>query len=285
VLGKVASVEVMAQLLEGKIELGGVELDATVLFTDVRNFTALCETLAPQQSLALLNELLSAISEVIEAQGGVFDKFIGDGVMALFGAPVTRPDDARRAVEAALEIQRRVAALRPGLATRGLPAPQVSVGMHAARMVAGNIGSPTRLNYTVLGDGVNLAARLEGLTKRYHVPIIVGERTRNDAGEGFLFRELDKVRVRGRTMPERIFEPLGAPGSQDPREQEWLAIWHAHLDDFRARRWDVAQSGFERLAMEPGYERLAAIYLGYLAGFAVRPPGPDWDTAFTLYEK
>lgn len=285
VLGKVASSDVVAQLLEGRIDLGGVELDATVMFTDVRNFTALCEQLEPQQSLALLNELLTVISEVIEAKGGVVDKYLGDGAMGLFGAPVAREGDTRRAVEAALEIQRRMAQLRPRLAGRGLPAPLVGVGLNTASVVAGNIGSATRLNYTVLGDGVNLAARLESLTKRYHVPIVVGARTRSECGEGIVFRELDKVRVRGRSSGERIYEPLGAESEITAEDRARLDRWHALLEAFRARRWQEADAGFAELASVPGYERLISIYRGYVATFAAQPPGPEWDGAFTLYEK
>lgn len=285
VLGKVASSEVVTQLLEGEIELGGTEVEATVMFTDIRNFTAICESLTPQRSLHLLNQFLTAISEVVEAHGGVVDKYLGDGVMAVFGAPVTRPDDTHRAVEAALEIRRRVAALGPALAAQGLPHPQVGVGLNSARLVAGNIGSPTRLNYTVLGDGVNLAARLEGLTKRYLVPIVAGERTRDGTRMDIVFRELDKVRVRGKTVAERIFEPLGREAEVGPAGMASLARWHDALGLFRSGAWAPARAAFEQLGGEAGYERLVQIYLGYIRELEARPPGPDWDAAFTLYEK
>src|SRR5688572_20992106 len=180
VLGKVASSEVVAQLMENRIELGGAEVEATVMFTDMRNFTGIAESLSPQQSLQLLNRVLTVVSEVIESHGGIVDKYLGDGAMGVFGAPVRREDDAQRAVVAALEIRDRVHGLGPELAERGLPAAQIGVGLNTASMVAGNIGSPSRLNYTVLGDGVNLASRLEGLTNRYHVPIVVGSRTRDE---------------------------------------------------------------------------------------------------------
>ncbi len=283
-LGKVASSEVVVQLLAGRIALGGEERDVTVMFTDIRNFTALCETLTPVQSLQLLNEFLTAISEVVEAHEGVVDKYLGDGVMAIFGAPVTRPDDAQRALDCALEIRRRVEGLGPGLAARGLPHPEIGLGMNTSRVIAGNMGSPSRLNYTVLGDGVNLAARLEGLTKRYHVPIVVGSATREDV-TGIVWRELDKVRVRGKTVPERIFEPLGREGEVSAAELLRLARWHEGLEAFRQRKWIEARAAFEALADERGYVRLAAIYLGYLRDLMARPPGDDWDAAFTLYDK
>ena len=285
ILGKVASNEVVTRLLEGgDIELGGEERDVTVMFTDIRNFTALVEKLTPDQSLQLLNQFLTVISEVIEAHGGVVDKYLGDGVMALFGAPITRPDDAQRALNCALEIRRRLEALGPVLSARGLPHPQVGIGINTSRVVAGNIGSPSRLNYTVLGDGVNLASRLEGLTKRYHVPIVVGFTTRDQVRD-IVCRELDKVRVRGKTVPERIFEPLGVEGSLKPAQVVQLAQWHEALELFRLRSWDAAAASFRELATVAGYERITTIYLGYIRDLAANPPGDDWDASFTLYEK
>lgn len=284
VLGKVASGEVVEQLLAGHIALGGVELDAAVMFTDLRNYTALAERLTPTQNLQLLNEYLTAISAEVEGRGGVVDKYLGDGMMAVFGAPVPRPDDVQRAVEAALSIRGRVAALRPRMDELGLPHPEVGIGLNAGRVVAGNVGSPTRLNYTVLGDGVNLASRLEGLTKRYLVPIVAGSSVR-EATTGIVYRELDKVRVRGRSVPERIFEPLGREGEVDGGMLALLQRWHAALEDFRGRRWREARLGFEALAAERAYARVAALHLGYLRELDARPPGPDWDAAFTLYDK
>ena len=284
VLGKVASSEVVTQLLESRIELGGAEVDATVMFTDMRNFTAIAESLNPQQSVQLLNRVLTEVSRVIESHGGVVDKYLGDGAMGIFGAPVTRPDDVQRAVLAALEIRSRVNALGPELTARGLPAPQVGVGVNTSRMVAGNIGSPSRLNYTVLGDGVNLASRLEGLTKRYHVPIVCGSRTR-EGSQGFVWRELDKVRVRGKTQAERIYEPLGREGQIALDQLARLSQWHGALEYFRGRQWSRARAVLEQLSGERDYVRLVSIYGGYLRELAANPPGDDWDAAFTLYDK
>jgi adenylate cyclase len=283
-LGKVASSEVVSQLLRGDIELGGEEREVTVMFTDIRNFTALCEALTPQQSLSLLNQFLTAISEVVEKHEGVVDKYLGDGVMAIFGAPVTRPDDAQRALECALEIRRRVAALGPALSARGLPHPDIGIGVNTSSVIAGNIGSPTRLNYTVLGDGVNLASRLEGLTKRYLVPIVVGARTRDNV-KSIIWRELDKVRVRGKTVAERIYEPLGREGEVASGDLVNLVRWHDALADYRERRWNRARAAFETLASERSYSRLTAIYLGYLRELLANPPGGEWDASFTLYDK
>ena len=284
VLGKVASSDVVTQLLAGQIELGGAELDASVMFTDIRNFTGICETLTPHQSLTMLNQFLTTISEVVEAHGGVVDKYLGDGLMAVFGAPVTRPDDPQRAVEAALDIRRSVAALGPALAARGLPHPQVGVGLNSARLVAGNVGSPTRMNYTVLGDGVNLASRLESLTKRYLVPIVVGGTT-HDQVTGIVWRELDKVRVKGKTQAERIYEPIGREGEVSSAERTQLVRWHDALQDYRERRFNRANAALEALSIVPGYERIASIYRGYVRTLLANPPADDWDASFTLYDK
>jgi adenylate cyclase len=284
VLGKVASSEVVKQLLDNAIPLQGEELDATVMFTDVRNFTALCEELRPRDSLALLNEFLTVISAVVEQHDGVVDKYLGDGVMALFGAPVPRPDDAQRAIGAALEIRQRIDRLRPELAARGLPHPDIGIGLNTSRVVAGNIGSPSRLNYTVVGDGVNLASRLEGLTKRYLVPIVVGNRTRESV-HGIVFRELDKVRVRGRSVAERIFEPLGREGEVGAEQLRLLERWHEGLEAFRARRFAAASAIFAALEGEQGYARLTALFKGYIRTLLAVPPDETWDAAFTLYDK
>ena len=283
-LGKIASSEVVVKLLQGQIELGGEERDVTVMFTDVRNFTALAESLEPQQSLSLLNEFLTAISEVVEEHEGVVDKYLGDGVMAIFGAPVTRPDDAQRAIECALVMRRRVEALGPKLAARGLPHPEVGLGMNTARVIAGNMGSPSRLNYTVLGDGVNLASRLEGLTKRYYVPIVAGNLTRESV-TGIVWRELDKVRVKGKTVPVHIYQPLGRAGDLSDTDLELLERYRAALELFRGREWRRAAEIFRALTPASDYRRVCEIYLGYIETFLAAPPGDDWDGAFTLFEK
>lgn len=210
-LGKVVSPEVASELLSRDIELGGEEREVTVLFCDVRGFTSLCEGQSPKQILALLNEYFSAITAVIEANGGVVDKFIGDAVMALFGAPVVQEDAPVRAIRTAFGMQHALAGVNAGFAARGLQPLAMGIGINTGKVVAGNMGSPSRLNYTVIGDGVNLASRLEGLTKQYGTTVIVSEACAL-AAPAFSYRELGLVRVKGRQEPVRIFEPLPATG-------------------------------------------------------------------------
>jgi len=283
-LAKMASTEVVEQLLDGRIASGGEEREVTVMFVDIRNFTGLVERLAPQQSLQVLNAFLAIVTEGIERHGGVVDKYLGDGAMALFGAPVTREDDARRALECALDLRRRVAELGPALAAKDLPQPQLAIGINTSRVIAGDIGSPTRLNYTVLGDGVNVASRLEGLARRYDVEVVVGESTR-DLVRGIVCRELDKVRVLGRRKAERIFEPLGLEGSLTPQEIVTLAQWHEALEMYRLRCWDAAEDGMRAIAAQPGYARLTSLYLEYIPELRANPPGEAWDAAYVAGAK
>ncbi len=210
-LGKVVSPEIASDLLRGDIELGGEEREVTVLFSDLRGFTTLCEGQAPQQVLGLLNEYFSAITAVIEANGGVVDKFIGDAVMALWGAPVAQADAAERAVRTAFGMEQALIGVNAAFAARGLSPIAIGIGIHAGKVVAGNMGAPSRLNYTVIGDGVNLASRLEGLTKQYGATIIVSEACAH-AAPGFSYRELGVVQVKGRQEPVRIFAPLPPAG-------------------------------------------------------------------------
>ena len=197
-LGKVVSKEIASELLSGKVELGGEERQVTVLFSDIRNFTTLCEQLPATQIVGLLNRYLSRMSEVIESQGGVVDKYIGDAVMALFGAPVARADAATAAVRAAIAMQEALRELHALHDAEGLPRLATGIGIHTGPVVAGNLGSTHRMNYTVIGDAVNLASRLQGLTREYDSAIIVSAATAAVA-PGFAYRPLGEVRVKGKS--------------------------------------------------------------------------------------
>lgn len=199
-LGKVVSPEIAAQLLHSEAVLGGEEREVTILFSDLRNFTGLSERLPPQEVLALLNRYLDRMSAVIEEHHGVIDKFIGDAIMALFGAPVTDPEAADHALAAAQAMERALRAINVELATEGRPQLAIGIGINTARVVAGNMGSQRRLNYTVIGDGVNVAARLEALTKQaaYGTSILVSESTRQAARAIHPLRSVGGVVIRGR---------------------------------------------------------------------------------------
>ena len=217
-LDKNVSPEVAAQLVRQGAALGGEEREVTVLFCDLRGFTPLSEGLEPPKLVALLNRYLDRMSSAIEAQGGVIDKYIGDEIMALFGAPVAAPDSADRAVRAALSMRAALAELNGELAAEGRPPLAFGIGVNTARVVAGNIGSHRRLNYSVIGDGVNLAARLQTLTRRaeFAADILISEPTRAELGGRYALRDLGEAEVKGKSRAVRIHAVDGAGGSDGP---------------------------------------------------------------------
>ncbi len=279
-LGKVVDPAVAEQLLSRELELGGEEREVSILFADIRDFTGLGERQSPAELLDLLNRYLTHMTGVIEAQGGVVDKYIGDAIMALFGAPLAHGDDAQRAVRAALGMVREMASLNDELAGLGLPRIAAGIGINTGNVVAGNMGSARRLNYTVIGDGVNLAARIEGLTRFYGVPLIVGESTAAAAPE-FSYRELDLVRVKGKQEPVRIFEPLeaGAFVAED------LERYHQALTSYRARDWCRSDKIFAALAQAEPACPVHALYRRRIADFIATPPDGAWDGVEVFNEK
>lgn len=206
-LDKNVSPEVAAQLMRDGAALGGEEREVTILFTDLRGFTSLSENLAPRELIELLNRYLDRMSTEIERHGGVIDKYIGDAIMAVFGAPLTQPDDADRALQCALAMQQALLKLNRELAAEGLPELANGAGINTARVVAGNIGSHRRLNYSVIGDGVNVAARLESLTRNpdYRATILVSEATLKAAHQTYTTRDLGAVSVKGRRESVHLF--------------------------------------------------------------------------------
>lgn len=205
-LDKNVSPEVAARLLRDGDALGGEERTVTILFVDLRGFTTLSETLSPHDLLTLLNRYLDRMSAEIESRGGVIDKYIGDEIMALFGAPVAMDDGPDRAVQAALGMRNALASFNDELAAEGRPRFEFGIGINTARVVAGNIGSHRRLNYSVIGDGVNLAARLQPLTRKegYKADIIISDYTRHQLKGSYRIRDLGDTGVKGKTSLIRI---------------------------------------------------------------------------------
>jgi adenylate cyclase len=210
-LGKVVSPAIASELLRKKVTLGGEQREVTVLFSDLRNFTRISEALSPEEMLAILNHYFTRMSGIVEKHGGVVDKYVGDGLMALFGAPVASADDADRALRAALEMTTALDELNQQWHRRGLPTVGVGIGINTGIVVAGNMGSEKRLNYTVIGDGVNLAWRLEELTKtpEYDARVIVSGATLAKAKEKYRTRRLGEVAVKGKQIQTEIFALLG----------------------------------------------------------------------------
>ena len=208
-MGKYMTQSVMDHLMRGKVELGGEALTVTILFTDIRSFTSISETMTAHELVKLLNEYFTEMVTVIMEEGGVVDKYIGDAIMAVFGAPVSKPDDARRAVRAAVRMRHALAVLNERLVARGAVPIKTGIGLHTGEVVAGNIGSEARMEYTVIGDAVNLASRLESSTKELGTDVLISEDTNALLDNEIETRAVREITVKGRAKPVLVFEVVG----------------------------------------------------------------------------
>jgi adenylate cyclase len=256
----------------------------TVLFTDVRDFTSIAEGMAPEQLSLLMNRFLSPMTQAIHQHRGTIDKYMGDAIMAFWGAPVADKQHATHAVQAALAMTNALASLQDDFAAQGWPAMRIGIGLNSGDMVVGNMGSTFRMAYTVLGDAVNLGSRLEALTKYYAVSIIVSEDTKMLATD-FAYRELDRVRVKGRDKPLAIYEVIGLNEELDEHVRTNLQQYQAALDAYRNQDWPQAEALFTSLSQAQPLCRLYAIYLERIARFKGNPPMLGWDGVFSYEQK
>jgi class 3 adenylate cyclase/CHASE2 domain-containing sensor protein len=263
-----------------RLKLGGERRDVSILFSDVAGFTSIAESLTPEVLVALLNEYLSELSDIVLAEGGTLDKYIGDAIMALWGAPTPVPDHAVRACRTALRMQRRLAELNVLWQQRGAGWPELRmrIGVNTGTPVVGNIGGQKRFDYTALGDSVNLAARLEPACKTYGVQIMIGEPTRQAAGRGIVVRELDLVAVYGRAEPIRVYELIGmAEEPLDARHAELLQHYDAGLAAFRRRDFGLAGGYFDAALELLPTDGPSRLYRTRSAECILNPPPVDWD--------
>lgn len=279
--------EIADRLLEvGDTALGGQLQHSSILFSDIRGFTSISEKLGARETVTLLNEYFSEMAEAVEQYGGVLDKYIGDAIMALFGVPFQGPRDADNAVAVANAMLRRLAGLNQRRQAAGKPAIDIGIGIATGDVVVGNIGSPRRTNYTVIGDSVNLASRLESATKKYQVKILLAEPTVEDLKAPTLLREIDLIRVKGKDRPVTVFEALGHHDEHSfPGLDACIGVYAEGLRAFRLRAWQEAAEAFESvLALNPA-DHPSRQYLERCRSYAVRPPPADWDGVWTLESK
>lgn len=258
--------------------------EMTVLFSDVRGFTTLSEGLNPRELSALMNEFLTPITRIIHDYRGTIDKYMGDAVMAFWGAPLKDPDHAIHALEAGLAMIERMYALRDEFLERGWPEIKIGVGINSGVMSVGNMGSEFRMAYTVMGDAVNLGSRLEGLTKQYGVDLIVGEDTKKYI-DNYVFRKLDNVKVKGKAEPVEIFEPLGKVTEVSTEELDELRLYNEALKDYLNKDWNMAIKRFHNLQNLYVDRALYKLYLDRSEFFQENPPPEDWDGVFTFTTK
>ena len=260
--------------------LDGESRDMTVLFSDVRGFTTISEGMDPKQLTQLMNALLTPMTRVIHKNRGTIDKYMGDAIMAFWGAPLKDSEHARHALYAALGMLEELKIMQADFKARGWPQVNIGIGLNSGNMNVGNMGSEFRMAYTVLGDAVNLGSRLEGLTKDYGVKIIVSEATKNSISE-YVFRELDLVRVKGKNEPVAIFEPVGHKNDLGKSVASELASYKNALRDFRSQKWDRAEMDFINLNRTYPDRFLYQVYLDRIAYYRKEPPGDHWDGVFT----
>jgi adenylate cyclase len=265
--------------------VGGESRDMTVMFSDVRGFTTISEGFTPQELTVLMNVFLSRMTNVIQAHRGTIDKYMGDAIMAFWGAPMDDADHAKHAITAALEMVRVMEGpLKEEFISRGWKPIKFGIGLNTGSMTVGNMGSDFRMAYTAMGDAVNLGSRIESLTKQYGVALMISEYTQG-AVPGLISRELDMVRVKGKDTPVKLFEPLGFDGDVDADTLARIAHHHGALHLFREQKWDGAAATFEMLAAEEPDRLIYKVYLDRIAHFREESPGADWDGVYTHKEK
>ncbi|HEY5366397.1 MAG TPA: adenylate/guanylate cyclase domain-containing protein [Casimicrobiaceae bacterium] len=256
--------------------------ELTVMFSDVRQFTALSERLSPRELSAMMNVYLTSMTEAIHRSRGTIDKYIGDAIMAFWGAPLAISEHAHEAVAAAIAMRDTMPTLSPVFAARGWPELHIGVGINTGMMNVGDMGSRFRQAYTVLGDAVNLASRIEGLTKVYGVTILCGQATR-DAAPAFTWREVDLVRVVNHEAPIAIWEPLGTAVASNAAAR--LARWNEALQRYRARDFEAAIEIFAALEDEDVSTTLYTLFVDRCHRFIASPPPADWDGATNMTQK
>jgi adenylate cyclase len=266
------------------VSMEGDSREMTVLFSDVRGFTTISEGLDPKELSLLMNEFLTPLSRVVYKHRGTIDKYMGDCIMAFWGAPLPDGTHARNAILAGIEMQATLHALQAHFKERGWPPIKIGVGINTGRVSVGNMGSEVRIAYTVMGDEVNLASRLEGITKQYGVGVIVGENTRNTVAD-FVYRELDHVRVKGKDKPIAIFEPIGLVAEVDKATLEELKLFHEMRRLYRKQNWDQAELQLMNLQRISPQTALYRIYAERVAYFRKNPPAGDWDGVYVFETK
>lgn len=279
--------EVVDRLLEeNTLALGGEAVEATILFSDIRRFTTLAEGMNAKSVVELLNEYFTDMVEVIFKRGGVLDKYIGDAIMAVFGAPIATGRHADDAVSTANDMKLALAALNIRRIARGQTPIDIGIGLATGEVLSGSIGSEKRLEYTVIGDSVNLASRMEGATKHYGAGILLSDATASLLREDHLLRPVDLIRVKGRETPVEMHEALGhAAKLEGDVIHQMLAEYTTAIAAFRARDWLVASAAFGQVLNLRPHDGPSKVYLNRCQYYQESPPPPEWDGVWQMSEK
>jgi len=267
-----------------KLKLGGDKKDLSVLFSDIRGFTTVSEQLTPEELVHLLNEYLTAMTGLVFDHDGLLDKYMGDAIMAVYGAPLDQPDHARRACLTALGMMAALKKLQEKWTTEGKPVLDIGIGINSGDMVVGNMGSEMRFDYTVMGDSVNLGSRLEGINKEYGTNIVISEFTYAQVKDTLFCRELDSVRVKGKLEPVRIYELLGKRKDSE-RWNDFVRAFDEGLVHYKQCQWDEAIAAFRRATEIRSGDPPSELYIKRCTALKENPPEDGWNGVYVMTKK
>jgi len=281
--GHYVSKEVVEQILKDPhmLELGGAKRNVTAFFSDIAGFTSISEKMEPEKLVNFLNRYLDEMTMVILDHKGTLDKYEGDAIMAFWGAPIPIEDHSKNACLAALKNQKKLVIFREECEKEGLPPIHVRIGINSGEVIAGNMGSENRFDYTIMGDNVNLASRLEGINKQYNTEIIISEFTYEQIKDDFVCRELDQIRVKGKEQPVRIYELICKKDEVKPDIKKTIKAFEEALKLYRQKNFIEANKQFSALSDDPPSE----VFAKRCEEFSKNPPSEGWDGVYTFTEK
>ncbi|MFC1565247.1 CHASE2 domain-containing protein [candidate division KSB1 bacterium] len=268
------------------VKLGGEKKKLTVFFSDVAGFTTLSEAMTPEELVSFLNEYLTSMTNIILRYDGMIDKYEGDAIMAVFGTPIFYEDHAARACAVSIEMQEELEALREKWKNEGKPEIRVRIGLNTGEMVAGNMGALDRLDYTVMGDSVNLGSRLESANKQYGTYIMISEYTYEIVKDKFETRFLDSLKVKGKTLPVKVYELIGKKEVGLSGEmEEAIKHYNTGMENYLAQKWDDGIENFNKVIETLGKDEPSSVYIERCSAFKENPPPENWDGVFTMTTK
>ena len=277
-------IELIEKDPEKYIRPGGEEKELTVLFSDIRGFTTISEGLTPDQLVQLLNEYFGQMTEIVFATDGTLDKYIGDAIMAFWGSPYPQADHASRSCSCALQMVRGLEKLNAKWKGLGRPPIAIGIGLNTGLVNVGNMGSARRLSWTVMGDNVNLASRLEGITKEYHVQLVISEATYRHVASQFICRELDKIRVKGKNLPVTIYELMDV-AAEKSRYEPLLARFDEAMSAYHGQNWSAAAAKFADILANFPQDGPSQVFLARAMEFSENAPKELWDGVYVMKTK
>jgi len=269
-----------------KLKLGGDRKELTIFFSDIAGFSTFSEKMEPEELVGLMNEYLTEMTNIVFQNKGTLDKYVGDAIMSFWGAPVFYEDHAHKACISSITMLEKLDDLRKRWNERGLPSIDIRIGVNTGDVIVGNVGSASRFDFTVMGDTVNLASRLEGVNKQYGTRAIISETTYEHVIGSFLARELDKITVKGKKVPTKIFELIGEKGNESAEKKiAYLQPFLQGLALYKEKRFEDALPFFESLISEEESDPPSIVYAKRCKFYMENPPEPDWDGVFEMKTK